>query len=162
MEEFAIRFRNFQEESSSLIQVENPQCTVDTVLPVADSEEVLRESSSKGSLCLEIGNLKVKGAVGRPRKQSKKKKNPFDFANLGIKTSCKKVCHGKLYKGPFHPSFQRKHISKLEIIQESKVINKMDKTRSIVNCAQTLGLQVNMDISITIKEVSQELQEGIL
>lgn len=42
------------------------------------------------------------------------------------------------------------------------VVTKEDKAKSIINCAQVLGLHVNLDMPEAIKEVSRELREGTL
>lgn len=157
-----LSFRNMPDDSSSLIRTEFPQDKIISSPSPQVSEEGLWDSSSKGSLCLEIGNLRVKGAAGRPKKNSRKKKNPFDFANLGVKRGCKKASSSRPLKVPFRLPCKRKGLAKLETIQENLVVNNEEKAKSIINCAQMIGLQVNSNITDAIKGISQELKEGNL
>lgn len=98
------------------------------LMNLSESEETFKDSSSKGYLCLEIGNLRFKGPVGRPKKQSRRKKNPFDFANLEFKKGCKKVSCGKNRKGPYRISYG-KIIQKMETIIEDLVVTKEEKAK---------------------------------
>lgn len=147
-------FRFTNEESSIIIQIDNSESKVLRASLQLESADALGESSSKSSLCTEIGNLKVKGLVGRPKKISRRRRNPFDFANLGIKNGCKKTKQGTFRKGPIKLPLQGKKVQRLETINEDKMNDKANKAKGIINYAQTLGLQVNLEMSEALKEVS--------
>lgn len=100
--------------------------------------------------------------MGRPKKHSRKKKNPFDFANLGVKKGCKKVSYCKFRKGPIKFPCQVKHTQRLETIIENVIISREEKAKSIIDCAQVLGVQVNLELPEEIIEVSYKLEEGKL
>lgn len=157
-------FKNNLKESSSIIQEEGSQGLDHTPPSIytSISAEVLRDSSSKGSLCLEMGNLRVKSPVGRPKKISHKERNPFHFVNFGVKKGCKKVCSGRLKRGPTISANTGRKYNKLNTILESLGFSKDDQARGILNCANLIRLQVNMDMSTAVKEVSRVLEKGTL
>lgn len=70
-------FMNTNEDSSSLVQGTEHQDKVPSSGSSMESDQTFRDSSSKGSLCAEIGNLKVKGLVGRPKSRLEKRKIPL-------------------------------------------------------------------------------------
>lgn len=154
-------FRNAEDTSSSLIQMEEQQELGPSNENKGESEETVKESSSKSSLWMEIGNLRVKGLVGRPKKQTRKKKNPFDFANLGIKKGCKKASSGRLRKGPYKFT-TRKSLRKMGTIQEDQITSKEEQAKGILQSAEEFGLHVNGERSEAIKMLVRELEEGTL
>lgn len=50
----------------------------------------------------------------------------------------------------------------MKTIQDDQVITKEEKAKEILQCAEVLGLHVNMERTEAIKELTSALEEGTL
>lgn len=111
--------------------------------------------SSQGTLCQNLGNLKMKGAAGRPRKKTRTSKNPFD---LGL--SKKKLRKFKLSKKQINsvkvPEMQ------LFPVKENAFEDHLKEAELIMKCANDLGLQIQGEGVEAVKLIASQLEEGVL
>ncbi|KAK1390012.1 hypothetical protein POM88_018190 [Heracleum sosnowskyi] len=94
------------------------------------------EKNSQLSLCENLGNLKMKSAVGRPRKRVRGIKNPFDMG-FSRKKMVKNFKNSKRIKGRIK---SKGLTSDLPPILEATEQDNLIEAGQILECADKLGL----------------------
>ena len=118
-----------------------------------------QNQSSQSTLCTRvIKKLKVKSNKGRPRKVATNQRNPFD---IGIKFKFKRRKQGGANTSQ---KTKRKLATNncLQVIPTAVVGSTVKEALSILETAENMGLHINGNREVVVKEVERRLFEGEL
>lgn len=131
---------------------------VPTNFEEANKSEVGKNStniSSQSTLCSGIvRKLKVKSNRGRPRKISSKHRNPFEIGG-SFKRRSKGRAKGKaIQKGK--RNFAASQV--LQVVPTAVVGSSVKQALEILEAAENMGLAVNGDRDVVVKEIARKLE----
>ncbi|KAK1371227.1 hypothetical protein POM88_037319 [Heracleum sosnowskyi] len=148
--------------SDDTTSLAEPGCkTIDSGALWSTDTSVIEEGkkfSSQNSLSVNLENMKMKAAVGRPRKKTRSVKNPFDMG-LSKRKMLKSFKNVRRVRGRKNAE---KLSSSLPPITEFSERDSLMEAVQIVKCAEELGLAIQDDREIAVKRIASQLEDGTL
>lgn len=141
------------EDNSSFSEIEN-------ISQFSKSQVSVEDSNSHTSLCNGLKVLKMKGLVGRPRKRSKKFRNPFDFGcslkkNLKKKSTLKNRTIMQVKNSPLVSLH-------LDSINEDAEDSPKIAANEILHLAKNLDMETVVGKDFAVSEIANQIVEGKL
>lgn len=111
--------------------------------------------NSQSTLCAGISKkLKVKSNRGRPRKKPLHHRNPFEIGSK-LKFNKRKSTSAKI---PIKKRRGEKSLAKMEIIPTRVVGSSVKEALEILATAENMGLLIQRDRNVVIKEIANRIE----